>query len=195
MKTIILASLLLFGQIAFSQNNGSWDIQSPRSNKQNKSIDSKTLSKSFDQAELACSKAFAMIERSLPAYGGRRQSAKFYTRFALENLQLAKNYKRRSPSDVNLGKSQNRPTMRERIKSIPAVKEKSRRDFTSADMVNSDDMLNRAGIELQDALELVRTIPDNYDGIVREAGQYIDMALSDIVRSIGRIKRPKVVRR
>lgn len=165
----------------------------PHSNTQvvrSRELDSNSVNDRMNAALESLTKAAQLIDTTLPAYAGRRQHAKYTTLFAIDDLQAALKYHRPAPN----GTPPQRPAKlnpNEKLKTIPKAAEKPRRAFLNSDMTNSDSNMNVAGGFLLEARDALKDLPDRQAGLLNEAKLFLNMAISDVERSIGRIKRPQ----
>jgi len=143
----------------------------------------------IDESIASIGKAITEIHKVLPVYSGHANQAKYLSQYALEDLNSTLQYQRHQP-DGTAQRRQPTADMRERLKNIPKVKDKSRRDYARDLVKVSDAQLNTAGQQLLHARECVIKIRDEYGGHLTDAKRLIDMAIDEIRRSIGTIQGP-----
>jgi hypothetical protein len=107
--------------------------------------------------------------------------------YAIEDLGSTLNFQRPQP-DGSTPRRQPTVDMRERLKNIPEVRDKSKRDYAWDLVRTSDTQLNAAGQHLLHARDCVKYIRDDFGGHLNDAKRLIEMAIDEIRRSIGTIR-------
>lgn len=153
----------------------------------NRPVDAMRDGKAMQEAAQLLTKAYQFIEKALPVYGGRAHRAKYYTQFALQDLNSSIQYQKPEVS----GARPVRPVtanMNERLKKIPAVKDKNRREYPGDLVRTSDTQLNSGGKLLLQARSKIWRIQDKFGGHLNDSRRLLDMAISEIDRAIGGIR-------
>jgi len=179
-RTALLAASMLMAGTSFAQ------IKDYGRQRQEPPMTGAQMSQALDAAMRELTSAGRQVESALPIYGGRRQQVKYKIVFAMEDLAAAKNVNGRP-----VGRAPRLEPLSERLKKIPAVREKSRRDYMSSQVKISDQAMNETGLSLLDAREALSKIKADPSGRLSMARRLIDMAIEDVRRSIGRIDDPR----
>lgn len=156
-------------------------------------VDAAKNTKLLQDCKGLLAKAGQILQTTLPVYGGRRQTSLYAVQYAQEDVNAALNYRR---PDKNGGPLE-RPTRtaglsyRERMSRVPPVREKSKREFTSDQTRVSDQSMNNAGVELLKVRDNLYKVDFDYGGRLSTAKEFVNSAIRDIERAIGRIKVPR----
>ena len=143
--------------------------------------------KAMEEANALLARAHQWVSKALPVYSGHGHRAKYLTQFAAEDMTRALQYSR--PDVSGARPNQNfRSDLRQRIENIPAVRDKSQRDYPRDTVRVSDSQLNSAGLLLLQARNKVSRIRDDFGGHLSDSRRSMDMAISEIERAIGRIR-------
>lgn len=153
----------------------------------NRPVDAIRDRKAMEEAVQLMTKAYQFIEKALPVYGGRAHRAKYYAQFSIQDLTSSIQYQKPEVS----GARPARPVtanMNDRLKKIPAVKDKSRREYPGDLVRTSDTQLNSGGKLLLQARNKIWRIQDKFGGHLNDSRRLLDMAITEIDRAIGGIR-------
>gem|GEM_PF-4780872 len=176
--TIVVVPLMSFAQDGVIRPRKQSEIPG------NRPIDAMNDRKAMEQAAVLLTRAYKEVEKALPVYGGRAHQTKYLTLFAFEDLNKSLQYQKPEVSGARAPRNMN-SDLQARISKIPAVKDKNKRDYARDLVRTSDAQLSAGGNYLAQARNKLSRIRDTFGGHLDDSRRLLDMAISEVERSIG----------